>query len=107
LANPDPFSLSLLFFLLFSAGTPPLTGPTAATPVAPIFHAEPDRPRQRQNLVRAWEYRTGIWIDTDRKAFASLRHAATVAAAAGQSLVFCTPFNRLIALDRYERGGGR
>jgi len=52
-------------------------------------------------LVKAWEYRTGeLDRHPDRKAFASF-HATPLLLppAAGQSLVFCTPFNRLIALD--------
>lgn len=52
-------------------------------------------------LVKAWEYSTGeLARHPDRKAFASF-HATPLLlpAAAGQSLVFCTPFNRLIALD--------
>jgi len=52
-------------------------------------------------LVKAWEYRTGeLDQHPDRKAFASF-HATPLLLppAAGQSLVFCTPFNRLIALD--------
>ena len=52
-------------------------------------------------LVKAWEYRTGeLDQHPDRRAFASF-HATPLLLppAAGQSLVFCTPFNRLIALD--------
>ncbi|MEO7387024.1 MAG: pyrroloquinoline quinone-dependent dehydrogenase [Gammaproteobacteria bacterium] len=52
-------------------------------------------------LVKAWEYHTGeLARHPDRKAFASF-HATPllVPAAAGHSLVFCTPFNRVIALD--------
>ncbi len=52
-------------------------------------------------LVKAWEYRTGeLERHPDRKAFASF-HATPLLlpASAGGSLVFCTPFNRIIALD--------
>lgn len=52
-------------------------------------------------LVRAWEYRTGdLDRHPDRKAFASFHVTPLLLpAAAGHSLVFCTPFNRLVALD--------
>jgi quinoprotein glucose dehydrogenase len=52
-------------------------------------------------LELAWSYQTGaIARHPDRKAFASF-HATPLLLpkAAGQSLVFCTPFNRIIALD--------
>jgi quinoprotein glucose dehydrogenase len=52
-------------------------------------------------LELAWSYQTGaIARHPDRKASASF-HATPLLLpeAAGQSLVFCTPFNRIIALD--------
>ena len=58
----------------------------------------------RTNVARlapAWVYRTGeLERHPDRRAFASF-HATPLLtpAAAGQSLVFCTPFNRIVALD--------
>ena len=52
-------------------------------------------------LVPAWEYSTGeLDRHPDRKAFASFHVTPLLLpAAAGESLVFCTPFNRLVALD--------
>lgn len=52
-------------------------------------------------LVKAWEYHTGdLEQHPDRKAFASFHVTPLLLPpAAGQSLVFCSPFNRLIALD--------
>ena len=52
-------------------------------------------------LELAWSYRTGaIERHPDRKAMASF-HATPILLPkeAGESLVFCTPFNRIIALD--------
>jgi len=52
-------------------------------------------------LTKAWEYRTGeLARHPERKAFASFHATPLILpAAAGRSLVFCTPFNRIIALD--------
>ncbi len=52
-------------------------------------------------LVKAWEYRTGeLARHPDRQQFASFHVTPLLLPpGAGQSLVFCTPFNRLIALD--------
>lgn len=52
-------------------------------------------------LELAWEYRTGeLARYPERKAFASF-HATPLLLpdAAGRSLVFCTPFNRIVALN--------
>jgi quinoprotein glucose dehydrogenase len=58
-------------------------------------------PDNVSQLEVAWSFRTGA-LDRhpDRKSFASF-HATPILLpeAAGQSLVFCTPYNRIIALD--------
>jgi quinoprotein glucose dehydrogenase len=67
-------------------------------------HYSPLSQIDRENVARlelAWSYRTGdIERHPDRKAFASF-HATPLLLpdAAGQALVTCTPFNRIIALD--------
>jgi len=52
-------------------------------------------------LAPAWQYRTGeLERHPDRKAMASFHVTPLLLPpAAGESLVFCTPFNRIIALD--------
>ncbi len=67
-------------------------------------HYSPLRQVDRSNvgqLELAWSYRTGeLDAHPERRRFASF-HATPLMlpAAAGGSLVFCTPFNRIIALD--------
>jgi quinoprotein glucose dehydrogenase len=67
-------------------------------------HYSPLRQIDRSNvagLQTAWLYRTGaLERHPDRKAFASF-HATPILLPtdAGRSLVFCTPFNRIVALD--------
>ena len=52
-------------------------------------------------LAPAWQYQTGeLARHPDRKAMASFHVTPLLLPpAAGESLVFCTPFNRIIALD--------
>lgn len=67
-------------------------GGTRFSPLAQITPANVD------NLVRAWTYRTGDIESRPPAAFARTKFEATPLLV-DDSLVFCTPFNEVVALD--------
>ncbi len=94
---------ALLFLLLISAAAPAADwthygGDAGGSHYSPLDQINRGNVR---SLVRAWEYRTGdLDRHPDRKAFASFHVTPLLLpSSAGQSLVLCTPFNRLVALD--------
>jgi quinoprotein glucose dehydrogenase len=99
-------ALRSLLVAAVAAASPPATsaGWTFYGGDAGGSHYSPLAQIDRGNVGRlqlAWEYRTGeLERHPDLKQFASF-HATPLhlPAAAGGSLAFCTPFNRIIALD--------
>ncbi len=98
----NPVRLVALFVVILSAGTAlPASaweywgGDRGGTRFSPLGQITPDNV---DNLVRAWEFRTG---DLDSRAADVMRRTKFQATPllVEDSLIFCSPFNEVIALD--------
>ena len=94
------FSCSYLFAVLLFAASPAFAweywgGDPGGTRFSPLKQITPGNVG---NLVRAWEFHTGELLDRPPAAMARSKFEATPLLVE-DSLVLCTPFNEVIALD--------